>query len=187
MCGYVCLITFQIKEKFPAKMSSSDPILKTAHVMSQKLPLGKTYACRKDAMAALTIAVFEAGRHGFMVDDKHSGNRRAVTYCTSLFRFPEGRSNGKKVCILNDTLEGFLCEQLEGESVNTYVVRRNKRKEEYAISKGYCGFKAILNRISGREMENSRSLKKNSTDSHHAEVIEAELFSQTLAENNFVW
>ena len=30
-------------------------------------------------------------------------------------------------------------------------------------------------------------IKKSSTDVHHAEVIEAELFSQTLAENNFVW
>lgn len=168
-------------------MSNSVSILNSAQAMSEKLPLLKTYKCRKDAMAALKIAVFEAGRHGIMVDEKSSGKKRVVAYCSSLFKLPEGRSKGRKVCILHNELEGFLCEKREGESRMLHAMRKKKEKEAYAITKGYCGFKAILNCTSGRSMEKARLLEELSADVSPVDGNEADLFTQSLDEKDFVW
>ena len=51
---------------------------------------------------------------------------------------------------------------------------------------GCCNFKTILNRISGRLTEKARLLNDLSVDFHPVDVNEAEILSQTMAENNCV-
>ena len=54
---------------------------KVARIMAEKLPAEQCYRTRKEAMDSITLATISAGGHGFMVDDRGSGNRRVVCYC----------------------------------------------------------------------------------------------------------
>ena len=117
--------------------------------MAAMVPLDRTYGSRKAAMDAMRYAVVEATGHGISVDSKASGKKRVVVYCPSLFKVPLNQGKGKKVCVLHDTdrLDGFTCEQLPNEKTGVFAKRRVAAAEAFAKTKGFCGFKAVLNKI----------------------------------------
>ena len=62
------------------------------------------------------------------------------------------KERGKCVNILHGGLEGFECTRGENESKMAFSQRRILEAEEYAKSKGFCGFKVVLNRISAKKL-----------------------------------
>ena len=96
-----------------------------ADVMAEKLPLGKEYECRKDAMQALRLAVLESTGHAVMVDKKASGKNRVVIR-NSLFKLLAEQERGRKQCVLYQ-LEGFACRQEAGEMPHKHAWLRPKR------------------------------------------------------------
>ena len=102
-----------------------------ADVMAEKLPLGKEYECRKDAMQALRLAVLESTGHAVMVDKKASGKNRVVIRCNSLFKLPAEQERGRKQCVLYQ-LEGFVCLQEAGETPHQHACWRTLCFKQYS-------------------------------------------------------
>ena len=115
--------------------------------MAENLPLGKEYATRREAMEAMKLANLLSTGHEIQVDKEASGKRRVVLFCASLFTLPTGQNKGRKICILHsdDQLAGFVCEHATGETDRAYAKRRLSEAEAFAWTKGFCGFKAVLN------------------------------------------
>ena len=57
-----------------------------ADVMAEKLPLGKEYECRKEAMQAWRVAVLESTGHAVTVDKKASGKNRVKLLIGTRYR-----------------------------------------------------------------------------------------------------
>ena len=125
-----------------------------ADVMAEKLPLGKEYECRKDAMQALRLAVLESTGHAVMVDKKASGKNRVVIRCNSLFKLPAEQERGRKQCVLYQ-LEGFVCPQEAGETPHQHALRRLAEAEAFAKTKGFCVFKAVCLRCKAKAIMDS--------------------------------
>ena len=56
--------------------------------MEEYLPLDMEYPTRQEAMEAMKLANLSATGHEIQVDNKASGKRRAVVYCSSLYKLP---------------------------------------------------------------------------------------------------
>ena len=125
-----------------------------AGVMAKKLPPGKKYECRKDAMQALRFAILEATGHAVAVDKKASGKNRVVIRCNSLFKLPAEQERGRKQCVLYQ-LEGFVCPQEAGETPHQHALRRLAEAEAFAKTKGFCVFKAVCLRCKAKAIMDS--------------------------------
>jgi|EP00505_MAST-04D_sp_SCG-Rhode-Island_P001732 hypothetical protein len=133
-----------------------------ADVMAKKLPLGKEYECRKDAVQALRLAILEATGHAVAVDKTASGRARFVTRCKSLFKLPTGQERGTKQCVLYQ-LEGFTCGQEAGETPRAYARRRLAEAEAFAKTKGFCAFKAVCTRRKAKAIK-AKAIKDDGAD-----------------------
>ena len=56
--------------------------------MEEYLPLDMEYPTRQEAMEAIKLANLSATGHEIQVDNKASGKRRAVVYCSSIYKLP---------------------------------------------------------------------------------------------------
>ena len=59
-----------------------NPNSKVARIMAEKLPVEQCYRTRKELMEVITLVTIYAVGHGFGVDERGSGKRRVVYYCS---------------------------------------------------------------------------------------------------------
>ena len=106
--------------------------------LDKALPAGKEYDSRTDLTIAVKTNMIKVTGLGVMIDAARGGSKRFVMRCPCAMK----TEKGKKAVWKGLSLDGFVCEQKEGEKESSFARRRMAELESYASTK-LCPFKVV--------------------------------------------